>query len=69
MIKIINLNIHLVTNAGFIENIPLHQGGTRCDGHQNHSNNAHRMCDSDAELWLKGQKDFDHIWWFEGKKY
>ncbi len=25
------------------------------------------MRDSDAELWLKGQKEFDQIWLFEDK--
>lgn len=27
-------------SVGIIENIPLRQGGTRLDGHQNHSNKA-----------------------------
>ena len=30
-------------SVGIIENIPLRQGGTRLDGHQNHSNKAHRV--------------------------
>ena len=29
-----------VLSAGIIENIPWRQGGTRPDGHQNHSNKA-----------------------------
>ena len=30
-------------SVGIIENIPLRQGGTRLDGHQNHSNKAYRV--------------------------
>jgi hypothetical protein len=29
-------------SVGIIENIPLRQGGTKLDGHQNHSNKARR---------------------------
>lgn len=36
-------------SVGIIENIPLRQGGTRLDGHQNHSNKAHRVCSRNTE--------------------
>ena len=36
-------------SVGIIENIPLRQGGTRLDGHQNHSNKAYRVHSVDTK--------------------
>ena len=42
-------------SVGIIENIPLRQGGTRLDGHQNHSNKACGVRSIDVEEVKSGK--------------
>jgi len=49
-------------SVGIIENIPLRQGGTRLDGHQNHSNKARRMRgrNTDNKLIIESEKTLEY---------